>query len=64
LEAFKSLDIGVRSRSPELYAVGPDRFEDDLAWPASQCRSFRDTLKVVKYSQGHSEGGEVQSGII
>jgi hypothetical protein len=30
LEAFKDVDIGGRSRSPELYAIGPDRFEDDL----------------------------------
>jgi hypothetical protein len=29
-EAFKDFDIGGRSRSPELYAIGPDRFEDDL----------------------------------
>jgi hypothetical protein len=30
LEAFKDFDIGGRSRYPELYGVGPDRFEDDL----------------------------------
>jgi hypothetical protein len=28
--SVQDLDIGIRSRSPELYAVGPDRFEDDL----------------------------------
>jgi hypothetical protein len=30
LEAFNVFDIGGRSRSPELYAVGSDRFGDIL----------------------------------
>jgi hypothetical protein len=29
-EAFKDFNIGGRKISPELYVIGPDRFENDL----------------------------------
>jgi hypothetical protein len=64
LEAFKNLDIRGRSRSPELYALGPYRFEDEtqeLLRAASKSSSPQDTNKDGSVSKTTSTSADTSS---